>query len=117
MRAEASPWGRSSVKTGRTVSKGEKTMTRISKVVLRDMFETVERTRDELRLQAHLGKEEAKDEATERWHALEDKWRALNQRRSEIAEVAEDAGEGVLEGLKLSLEELRDGYERLRKRT
>ena len=74
-----------------------------------DTLETVSalaRTRDELRLQLHLGRMEAQED----WHRLEDRWRHLIQ---EVGPMTETVAESVESGLHSVLKELREGYARL----
>ena len=85
-------------------------MTSVSRAIISDLFETLERTRDEVRVQAHLGKEEAKDQLKE----LDSRFQELRGKRHQALEAVEETGEGVLDGLKASLEELHAGYKRLR---
>ncbi|MCP4403653.1 MAG: hypothetical protein GY801_40905 [bacterium] len=106
------------------------------------LFDTLARQRDELMLQLHLGKAEAKDaleelekkwetlkdEAEEsldgnvvtktvkaEWEALEGHWENLKEKetplRETVGEVSEDLGAAV----DLVGEELKRGYERLKK--
>jgi hypothetical protein len=69
----------------------------------RTEVDALARLRDELRLQLHLGKLEAKDE----FHRLEERWRGL---MAAAVESASDAA-GRVRGL---LGEIRDGYRALR---
>jgi len=106
------------------------------------LFETLARQRDELILQLHLGKAEAKDaleELEKKWEALKDdaeetfdenvvtktlkaEWESLEERwehlrekeaplRETVGEVSDDLGAAVA----LVGEELKKGYERLKK--
>jgi vacuolar-type H+-ATPase subunit E/Vma4 len=88
---------------------------RLSKAILDDMFETIGRTRDELKVQAHLAKADAKDEAKTQWQALERQWEHAAGKRKQLQDAAVETGEEVLEGIKISLDELREGYKRIRK--
>ena len=75
------------------------------------LMDDVQRQRDELRLQLHLAKAEARQE----WERLEVK---LNQARAKMGVVgreAEKAAHEVGAALKLALDELRKGYEQVRK--
>lgn len=73
-------------------------------------MEELRRTRDELRVQIHLGKAEAKDlweELEQRFGEAESKTRALARRMEEpLDDIAEAAG--------LLVDEIRDGYRRIR---
>jgi len=76
------------------------------------MLEDVQRQREELNLQMHLAKAEAKDE----WQALEQKWRELKPKLDAAGIEAMKSGENVLTGLQMTLEELRKGYLRVKDR-
>lgn len=68
----------------------------------REEVDALARTRDELRLQLHLGRMEAEEE----WHHLEGQWRALKRAASD---AASDAGEQI-RGL---IGQIREGYAKL----
>lgn len=77
----------------------------LSKVV--DQLKT---QRDELRVRMHLAKAEARDQ----WEALEKRWDHL---RAEMEVVGREAGRAagdVGAAAKLVLEEIKQGYERIR---
>jgi N-acyl-D-aspartate/D-glutamate deacylase len=63
---------------------------------------------DELKLKAHLGREDAKDE----WDRMESRFRAFSK---DIDEKSDDVEDIVEEKLKAISAELKDGFERLRK--
>lgn len=67
-----------------------------------------EQEMDELRLKAHLGKEDAKDE----WERIEARFRSFTKDMDEKSDDVEDI---VEEKLKIVAAELKDGFERLRK--
>jgi len=78
---------------------------------LQPLMDDVQRQRDELRLQLHLAKAEAKQE----WEHLEVKF---DQARAKMAVIGREAGKAAHEvgaALKLALEELRKGYDQVRK--
>ena len=78
---------------------------------LKETLERLEQERDELRVRLHLGKAEARQE----WDKLDariDELRGrLDQAGSEAGEVMDDVGEAA----KLLGEEIRSGFERLRR--
>jgi hypothetical protein len=76
------------------------------------LLEDLQRQREELELQMHLGKAEAKAE----WQELEKKWREVKPKLDAAGSEAAKTGENVLAGLQLTLEELGKGYERIRNR-
>ena len=68
--------------------------------------------RDELALKMHLGKKEAADE----WEKLETKWHDIKARKMPaMKEAADETTVGVGLALELAAEELKKGYERIRK--
>jgi len=78
---------------------------------LDDLLEKLKQGRDELNLKIHLGKAEAKD----LWHQTEDKWRHLRSQLDMIdddtGDVAKDVGAAAI----LLAEEIKQGYEQLKK--
>lgn len=69
------------------------------------------RLRDELNVQAHLGRAEVKelwDEAERRWHRLEGE-------ADRLREQAGDSLEQIGEAAELLVDEIKGGYEKLRK--
>lgn len=67
-----------------------------------------EQEMDELKLKAHLGREDAKDE----WDRIEARFRAFSK---DLDEKSDDVEDIVEEKLKVVAAELKDGFERLRK--
>jgi len=77
-----------------------------------DVLAKLKQERDELALKMHLGKMEAADE----WEKLEAKWHELTARQMPPAkEAADEAGVGVGLAVELAVEELKKGYEKIRK--
>ena len=74
-------------------------------------LETLARVRDELRVQLHLGKAEAK----ELWDQLEHRFVEAEARTKSVAEGAKEPIHEMGEAAQHLLEELRRGYQRLRK--
>lgn len=78
---------------------------------LDELLEKLKQGRDELNVKVHLGKAEAKD----LWQETEDKWRHLRSQLDEInddtGDVAKDVGATAI----LLAEEIKEGYERLKK--
>lgn len=68
--------------------------------------------RDELRVKLHLAKADAKDE----WARLETQWEEMRPKLEAAREEAGKTAESVGAALNLAMEELKKGYERLRKR-
>lgn len=71
----------------------------------------LKRERDELQVQLKLGSAEAK----EQWEELEKEIAKLTSKADHIGDVAEQTGEQVIEAAKLAVDEIKKGYERIRK--
>lgn len=71
----------------------------------------LEQQRDELRLKLHLGKAEAREE----WDKLERQWEHVRARLPQLREALSETRSEVGAALQLTAEEIRRGYERLRK--
>jgi len=67
--------------------------------------------RDELKVQMHL----AKAEARERWEKLEKKWHHLEARGHVLAEASRESLDDIEEAGRLLVQEIREGYDSLRK--
>ena len=79
---------------------------------LAEEMERLREMRDELRVQAKLGKAELR----ERFEELERRWHQLEGRLKLVGEGLREDGQDVREAAKLLAGELREGYEHLRKR-
>jgi len=79
---------------------------RITKAV-----EHLKQQRDELRVKLHLAKADAKDE----WARLEKQWEEMRPKLEAARQEAGKTAESVGSALSLAVEELKKGYERLRK--
>lgn len=75
-------------------------------------FETLATLRDELRLQLHLAKAELRDEWNTR---LEPRYMELKTKLDRVEQASVETLNEMRPTLKALLNELRDGYERLRK--
>jgi len=78
------------------------------------LAKTVERLkqqRDELRLKLHLAKADAKDE----WARLERQWEELKPKLEAARKEAGKTAGSVGSALSVAVEELKKGYERMRK--
>jgi uncharacterized protein YoxC len=73
-------------------------------------LEELRRIRDELRVKIHLGKAEAKDLWEKTEHKLEDFENKVKSISSQAEEPLHDVGEAA----KLLLDEIKDGYRRIR---
>lgn len=78
---------------------------------LRDMLEKLEQERDELKVRAHLGKAEAREE----WEKMEGRIAELRSRIDRAGGEAGDVMEDVGAAAKLLGEEIREGFARIRK--
>ena len=76
-----------------------------------ETISSLKQQRDELALQIHLGKAEAKDE----WNRLEERLRELAKQYEPLKDAVEDTSSEVFSGLKLVAEEIRAGFQRIRK--
>lgn len=85
-------------------------MTEVSR--RREIMDKLRQERDELKLKAHLGKAELKDE----WEALERKWERLEGRMEGAAEEAREASHEVGAAFGVLAEELGEAYRRIRAR-
>ena len=78
---------------------------------LQKIGEDLKRQRDELMLKLHLAKADARDE----WNNLETQWEEAKTKLETIREEAGKTTESVSAGLGNVLDELKRGYERIRK--
>ena len=83
-----------------------------SKTFLGDEIEKLREVRDELRVQAELGRAELRD----RWHELERSWHQLEGRLKLARDGAREDSQNVREAARLLASELRESYEHLRER-
>ena len=75
-------------------------------------FDTLAMLRDELRLQVHLAKAELRDE----WNIrLEPTFRLLKMKLDRVEQASAETLDEMRPTLKALLDELREGYERIRK--
>jgi predicted nuclease with TOPRIM domain len=75
-------------------------------------LEHLKQQRDELQVQLHLAKADAKDE----WARLETQWDEIKPKLEAAREEVGKTAESVGAALGLAIEELKKGYERLRNR-
>jgi hypothetical protein len=78
---------------------------------LQKVCEELKRQRDELQVKLHLAKAEARDE----WARLELRWEEAKTKLDIIRREANKTNETVSIGLSLVLNELKNGYDRIRK--
>ncbi len=75
-------------------------------------LEHLKQQRDELQVQLHLAKADAKDE----WTRLESQWDEIKPKLDAAREEVGKTAESVGAALGLAIDELKKGYERLRSR-
>ena len=75
-------------------------------------LEHFKQQRDELQVQLHLAKADAKDE----WARLESQWDDIKPKLEAAREEVGKTAESVGEALSLAIDELKKGYERFRSR-
>lgn len=75
-------------------------------------LEQLKQQRDELQVQLHLAKADAKDE----WARLESQWEEVKPKLEAAREEVNKTAESVGTALGMAIEELKKGYERLRSR-
>jgi hypothetical protein len=85
-------------------------MSEATKDTIDSLSTRIQQMRDELAVQINLGAAEARDE----WEQLEDQLGHFKTKCAQLADVAEETGEGLLETASLAGEELVKGYERIR---
>jgi polyhydroxyalkanoate synthesis regulator phasin len=76
-----------------------------------DLIRKLKQQRDALAVQMHLGKEELKDE----WDAVQHKLDQLTHRFEPLNKAVAETSEDVWESLKLVGEEIKEGFQRIRK--
>jgi len=82
-----------------------------TKSSLENLKLSIEKLRDEIKLKAHLGKAEAKDELEQ----LEKKWESFLAEYKPLTDEAGKTAENAGAGLSLAADEIKAGYKRLRK--
>jgi SMC interacting uncharacterized protein involved in chromosome segregation len=68
-------------------------------------------TRDELRVRLHLGKLDAQDQ----WEQIEKQWQQVESKLKVAGETGREVAEDLGEAASLAVEELKEGYAKLRK--
>lgn len=81
------------------------------KTTLDQLKADIEQLRDEIKLQAHLGKSEAKEELEK----LEKEWKSFLGKYKPLADEAGKTAENTGTALKAAADEIKFGYERIRK--
>ncbi len=86
-------------------------MTEKKQEFMSELISNLKRERDELALKIHLGKEDLKDE----WEKLDDKFAQLSSDYEPLKGAISESADDVWESLKLVGEELKNGFNRIRK--
>jgi archaellum component FlaC len=75
------------------------------------LIEGLKQQRDAIKVQLHLGKAEAKQE----WEEMENKLERLRAKVKAVGDESQQASQDVFEAAKLLAEEIKRGYDRIRK--
>ncbi len=78
---------------------------------MEELLAKLKQQRDELALKIHLGKAEAKDE----WEKLEKKLDELKAQAKPVTAVMGETAKNVGSAMELAAEEIKAGYERIKK--
>lgn len=79
---------------------------------LNALLEGLRQQRDTIKVQLHLAKAEAREE----WQELEQRWEHLRAKATAVGGETKEVSRDVYEAAKLMVEEMKRGYERIRKR-
>jgi hypothetical protein len=74
-------------------------------------LEDLRTTRDELRVRLHLGRLDVQRQ----WEQIEKQWQHVESKLKLAGETGREIAEDVGEATRLAVEELKEGYEKLRK--
>ena len=75
------------------------------------LIEGLKQQRDAIKVQLHLGKTEVKQE----WEELENKMEQLKGKAKVVGDETQKASQDIFEAAKLLAEEIKRGYDRIRK--
>ena len=78
---------------------------------LESELETLKTTRDELRVRLHLGKLDAQ----EQWDQIEKQWQHVESKLKVAGEAGREIAEDIGEAANLTIDEIKEGYAKLRK--
>ena len=78
---------------------------------LKKMVDGLKQQRDEINLQLHLAKSEVREE----WDKLEPKWEDVKGKMDTVSEVAGQTAESVTAAAGLIADEIKQGYDRIKK--
>lgn len=74
-------------------------------------LENLRATRDELKVRVHLGKLDAQDQ----WEQIEKQWQQVESKLKLVGETGREVAEDIGEAASLAVQEMKEGYEKLRK--
>jgi hypothetical protein len=74
-------------------------------------LEALQATRDELRVRLHLGKLDAK----EQWDQIEKQWQHIESKLKVAGDAGREVAEDIGEAAGLTIDEIKEGYTKLRK--
>lgn len=77
--------------------------------ILNKLLGEIEQDRDELKLQAHLFKADAKDE----WDKIEKKWHQLKSNSQHVGHETKEVSKDLFAATQLLGEEIKAGYKRI----
>lgn len=78
---------------------------------LKKVIDDLKQQRDEINVKLHLAKAEVRDE----WATLETKWEEVKGKMATVNEVASQTKESVAAAAGLLADEIKQGYERIKK--
>jgi predicted glycosyltransferase len=78
---------------------------------LQKALDYLRQQRDEINVKLHLGQKDLQDEM----QVLEKQWQDFRQRSEHVLETADESAEDVSQALKLLGEEIKAGFEKIRK--
>ena len=74
-------------------------------------LEALQATRDELRVKLHLGKLEAQ----EQWDQIEQQWQHVESKLKVAGDTGREVAGDISEAASLTIDEIKEGYAKLRK--
>jgi len=85
-------------------------MSEENKKVVEELISGLKQQKDEIALQIHLGKEEAKDE----WDKVQDKFSKMLDEWDPVKDAVEESAGNVFESLKLVAGEIKQSFDRIK---
>jgi len=100
------------IESAQTPSNQKEKLVSQEKARLEGLISKLKQERDELRVQIHLAKAEAKDE----WEELEKKWDILENKLAALKRETKDVSKDIGSALGVLSEEIATAYRRIRKK-